>query len=66
MRPHPEYCIFPTSLVNAALTDLLFCIGKLVVAIAMGPECDVYKQIDVIVSDSLLSKEYEMEFIKIA
>ena len=32
----------------------------------MGPKCDVYKQIDVIISDSLLPKEYEMEFIKIA
>ena len=31
----------------------------------MGWECDVYKQIDVIISDSLLPKEYEMEFFKI-
>ena len=26
----------------------------------MGPECDAYKQIEVIVSDSFLSQEYEM------
>ena len=31
----------------------------------MGWECDVYKQIDVIISDSLLPKQYEMEFFKI-
>ena len=30
----------------------------------MDPECDAYKQIEAIVSDSLLSQEYEMGHIK--
>ena len=28
IRPHPEYFILRTSQVNGALTDLLFCVGK--------------------------------------
>ena len=35
-RPHPEYCIFCTSQVNSVLTDLLFCIGGLAVAVAVA------------------------------
>ena len=30
----------------------------------MDLECDVYKQMEVIVSDSLLPQEYEMEHVK--
>ena len=29
IRPYPEYCIFHTSQVNSALTDLLFCVGRI-------------------------------------
>ena len=41
--PHPEYSIFCTSQVNSVLTDLLFCIGGLAVAVAvaMNPKHDV-------------------------
>ena len=35
--------------------------GGLAVAIAMDLECDAYKQIEVIVTDSLLPQEYEIE-----
>ena len=27
--PLPEYCIFPYITINSALTDLLFCIGRI-------------------------------------
>ena len=30
----------------------------------MDLECDVYKQMEVIVSDSLLHQEYDMEYVK--
>ena len=36
MRPHPEYCIFHTSLVYNALTDLLFCIGRISISSSDG------------------------------
>ena len=37
--------------------------GGLAVAIAMDLECDVYKQIEVIITDSLLPQEYEIEML---
>ena len=49
MRRHPEYCIFPTSSVNDALTDLLLCIGKISsISSGLDPECIAYKQIETI------------------
>ena len=44
--------------------DYCFALGGLVVAEPMDPECDAYKQIEAIVSDSLLSQEFEMGHIK--
>ena len=33
-RPHPEYCIFGTSRLSAALTDLLLCVGRIICSIS--------------------------------
>ena len=33
-RPHPEYCIFGTSWLRAALTDLLLCVGRIINSIS--------------------------------
>ena len=64
--PIPSIVFFCTSQVNGALTDLVFVQGGLAVAVGVDPECDVYKQIEVVVNDSLLSQEYKMELIKTA
>ena len=40
--------------VNSILTDLLLCVEGSAVALVMDPEHDAYKQIEAIVSDSLL------------
>ena len=59
--PTPCTAFFCISQVNSALTDLSFCIeGGLAVAVAMDPECGVYKQTETIVCDSLLLQEYEL------
>ena len=62
IRPHPKYHIFCTSQVNCALTDLLFCIVKIISCTSKSLGCDMYKQIETIVSDSLLPQEYKMEY----
>ena len=56
-RPHPEYCILYTAQVNDALTDLLFCIGRI-----SSNHSDGFGQANR--SNSLLPQEYEMEYIK--
>ena len=49
MRRHPEYCIFLTSSVNGALTDLLFCMGRISSSSSgLDPECNAYKLIETI------------------
>ena len=45
---------FCTSQVNSTLTDLLFCIGRISNISSDGLEHNAYKQMEVIVSDSLL------------
>ena len=59
--PTPSIVFFCTSQVNDALTDLMFVPGGLAVIVEMDPECDVYKQKEMVVNDSLLPQEYEME-----
>ena len=44
--------------------DYCFAWGGLAVAEPVDPECDAYKQIEVIVSDSLLSQEHKMGHFK--
>ena len=60
----PSTVFFCTSRVNGALTDLLFCVGGLSVAVAMDSERDAYKQIEAIVSASLLPQECKIECVK--
>ena len=65
MRSHPEYHIFCTSQVNCALTDLLFCVVRIISYISKSLGCDAYKQIETIASDFLLPQEHncKMEYI---
>ena len=49
MRPHAEYCSFPTSQVNGALTDC-FVLGGLIAAVAL----DLDGCVDAKRSDSIL------------
>ena len=62
-RSHLEYCIFCTSWVYSVLTDTLFCVRKISSSDSDGSECEAYKQIEAIVSESSLPHEYEMEYV---
>ena len=48
---------FHTSRVNGALTNLLFCVGRI-----SGSSSDGFRQM--CISDSLLPQEYEMKYVK--
>ena len=61
--PTTSTAFFSTSLVNNALTDLLFCTG-ISSGSSDGSGTDVYKQIQAIVIVSLLLQEYKIEYIK--
>ena len=63
-HPTPSIIILCKSGVNGALTDLLFCIGKISSKSSDGQERDVCKQIEAIVADSLLPQEWGMEYLK--
>ena len=54
-RPHPECCIFRTSRVNGALTNLLFFRGRISTRISkMDSQRNAVDQVKEIVSPSLL------------
>ena len=65
MRPSTSNTVFfCTSRVNSALIDLVYCVEGSAVAVVMNPKRDAYKQIEAIVGESLLPKEYEMKYIR--
>ena len=45
MRPHPLCCIFSTSRVDGALTDLLFLCGRIFAV--MDSQCDAFSQVSI-------------------
>ena len=64
--PTPSTVFLRTSRVNGALTDLLFCVGRISSGSIDESERDVYRQLEAILSDSLLPQDTRWSTLKTA